>query len=671
MNNNLNNLQFIDDYNRLNNNIENKEGINNQLNDNEIISNTKLINIDSRSRKKESNNIINKTIKCDNDPISITKNSNMVTFTIQNHGLKEGNKITINNVYNKLIVLNEKNILFSNDNEYLQLNYTFLNTDYSSNINNLDQYIYINKIDCNNTNIGNINKNLLYGIHKIYYNNKSDNSIDNNNIYIKLPYKYKKNLTQNIILTINFNLLNLCGIPLNQINSDYPIDNFKLYGFKNIINVTQNTFSILTDTSALFTNNSIGGKHIIIGLIDTTLIGYPNNNNYKIEIPIIYNIKNISVLSADIPNTQYNITENNNKLYIDLLLTYTANIVITLNPGYYNINNLILAITNKINKLESLYNINKSINDAHKKITFDKLISNIQYNNHNDNIKFKIFIKLKMINSITYIVNNNTYLLKINHYNHNLLVGEKIELSNSKSIGVIPEDIINTTHVITEIINENNYLIKLKEFSTIVSNENSLDINTIFITYKLQFRLKFNTNNTFGDLLGFRNVGNENSITHYHTTISNTTPYLNEIKFDSNKKINIKHNNRINLNPINYIFLSCNLFYTSGNNLTSVKVNNSNYITIAKIYLNNLSNIVYNTHINLISKLDFIIPKLDHIELIFNNNNFNLYDFGNIDHSFILKFDIENILDKDAYINSNTGLSNANTTKQRVFITNT
>ena len=41
-----------------------------------------------------------------------------------------------------------------------------------------------------------------------------------------------------------------------------------------------------------------------------------------------------------------------------------------------------------------------------------------------------------------------------------------------------------------------------------------------------------------------------------------------------------------------------------------------------------------------------------------------------MDHSFVIKFDIENILNKDTFINSQTGLSNINTNKQRVFITN-
>ena len=52
--NNYNNLIYNDDYNRINDITKNKKGINNQINENEIISNYKLVNIDSRNRLKTS-----------------------------------------------------------------------------------------------------------------------------------------------------------------------------------------------------------------------------------------------------------------------------------------------------------------------------------------------------------------------------------------------------------------------------------------------------------------------------------------------------------------------------------------------------------------------------------------------------------------------------------------
>ena len=502
----------------------------------------------------------------------------------------------------------------------------------------------------------------MYGIHKIIIINDTD-------IAIKLPYIYNNNNNNNNNLNISFKLLNLCGIPLNEINSNYPLDNDRLTGFKNIVNVTTNSFDILSTTKAVNNLTNVGGNNIRIGLISNTIKGYDNSNNYKIEIPIINNVKQISIISSDIPHTQYNINNNNNLLYINFIFNSSNTKSIELLPGYYNTSTLISNIEEKINNIDIIYNLNKNISDNNKDIEFISLESKVSLDSYKDIIKFIIYINLKFINNIFYLSENNNNLLKINHYNHNLDVGDFILISESLSINKIPSNIINQEHQIFKIIDNNNYLIKLPEYIELSNIETNL-INIINIKYKLKFRLEFDKKNTFGNLLGFRNIEDKNSITHYHTEISNTTPYINELKLDSNNNINIMQNNRINLNPINYIFLSCNLYYTGGNNQTNVKINNSNYITIAKIYLNNLGKIVYNNHVNLINKFDFIVQKIDNIEFIFHDSNFNLYNFGNMDHSFVIKFDIENILNKDTFINSQTGLSNINTNKQRVFITN-
>ena len=665
MNNDYNNILYSDDYNNIKNNNKNKVGIAKQLSENEIITDVKLVNIDSRNRIKNSTNIVNKTIKCISNPLTFIKDENYIKFNVPNHNLNEGSKITINNVCSNIINLSNNNIIFTKNSDNLQFNYDITN----NNINKyIDQHLFIFDIKCSDSIIGNINVNLLYGLHTIIY--------VNNRISIKLPYNF--NGIYNSELVISFKLLNICGIPLNEINSDYPINNSKLDGFKNIVNVTKNTFDIYTNTKASFSNSNIGGSNIIIGVINNTINGYPNSNNYKIEMPILYNIKQISIISSDFPNTQYNITNNNNKLYINFLIKNNINII-QLEPGYYNIKNLINEINQKINDIQFVYYDNNEISNNNKYIKFMSLESNIIHDLYKDVLIFSININIQTINNIIYLEINDDKLLKINHVNHNLDIGSKILISNSDNIYIsnsnnnlinaVPNNIINKEQIIYKIIDTNNYLIKLDTFNTISIDNNNNKINIVNIKYKLKFRLEFNKKDTFGNLIGFRNVGQNNSITHYHTEISNTTPYINELKMHNNK-INIMQNNRIYLNPINYILLSCNFFYTNSNNNTNIKINNSNYITIAKIYLNNLGGVVYNNHINLNPKFDFIIQKLDNIEFIFHDRDYNLYDFGNIEHSFVLKFDIENILDKNTFINSQTGLSNVNTNKQKVYISN-
>ena len=206
--NNYNNLIYNDDYNRINDITKNKKGINNQINENEIISNYKLVNIDSRNRLKTSKNIISKTITCSNS-LCFIKNKNNITFNIANHGLKEGNKITINNVSNTNVnLLNEDNIIFENNSDVLHFN---LNSNFVISDIYTTQYLYIYDIKYHSTNIGNININLLYGIHKIIIINDTD-------IAIKLFYIYNNNNNNNNNLNISFKLLNLILYHINYIN---------------------------------------------------------------------------------------------------------------------------------------------------------------------------------------------------------------------------------------------------------------------------------------------------------------------------------------------------------------------------------------------------------------------------------------------------------------------
>ena len=186
----------------------------------------------------------------------------------------------------------------------------------------------------------------------------------------------------------------------------------------------------------------------------------------------------------------------------------------------------------------------------------------------------------------------------------------------------------------------------------------------INIKYPLYFQFNFLYSDTLGKILGFRNPGELGSITDFNYEITNYNKYL----YENEDKITT--NNKINLNDINYILLSCNLLNNSNENKSSFIFNKIKYFPLAKIYLNNLGSIVYNNHINLINKLDYVIPDINEIEFIFHDIYGNLYDFGNIDHSFILNFAIEKIEDRYTNINTNTGLSSVNTSTQKVSIDN-
>ena len=96
--------------------------------------------------------------------------------------------------------------------------------------------------------------------------------------------------------------------------------------------------------------------------------------------------------------------------------------------------------------------------------------------------------------------------------------------------------------------------------------------------------------------MGFKNIGSKYSKTIYDYTISNKTPYLNNILKIDNSPIKFK------LKVIDYLIIYCNLNYNFEDDDT-ININNNFFIPLAKIHLNNINNYVNNNHINLIGKL--------------------------------------------------------------------
>ena len=690
MENNYNNILYENDYNELQKQYSfNKiNGSLNQLSKSHITTESINIHIDSRDRHKNSRNIIEKYYYLTKNPITISndiKNNNIIQIYCSDHNLKITDKIIIKNVHNPLIYLNHKDISFTHNQYYVKFNYSSSYIEYIIRIDKYeDQYINIIDISSKADNIGNIPKELLLGLHKIYYNIDLVDNHNNINIveqyntsyfYIKLPIVYNETLQDNdFIVTIN--LLNIGGIHINKINSNYPIDNNNKDGYKNIYQIIdKDNFSIKVNSNASgnITRTS-GGENVIIGKIKKTIIGYPNNNNYKIDIGTINNIKNINIISSIFPHSEYNIIKYpldraNNKLYFNILYDANYTYEINVSEGYYTITTLIDTITNIILKLQRIdYGQNEIVDEyVEKKNLY--LYPVISYNSYQDIISFKIFNKIKIINGISKIDNdlNNPNIMRINHSNHNLSINDTIIISNALGTNKIPASIINKEHIIIKIIDNYNYLILLDDYVEDLEIDTTNGGPNTIITYPLRFRFDFSKSDTLGYILGFRNSGEKKSITHYHTEISNTTPYYNEVKYNNNDIIKMQ-NNRINLYDKNYIFLSCNLFYNSNSESVNIKINNSNYIILAKIHLTNLGSYVYNNHINLLNKLDYIITNINEIEFIFHDKDYNLYEFGNKDHSFILNFIIEKIEDKHTNINTNTGLSSVDSSLQRVTV---
>jgi hypothetical protein len=194
------------------------------------------------------------------------------------------------------------------------------------------------------------------------------------------------------------------------------------------------------------------------------------------------------------------------------------------------------------------------------------------------------------------------------------------------------------------VINNDIYLIKLPRFNKINtdSTQNTGGGNEVQIRYPIKARLLFDKPGTLGNVLGFRNVGQNNSITSWALNITNNTPYLNDILVDSvGRTINESIiNNYINLNGDNYILMANPLFK---NTLDTGNLNG----VFAKLLLAGLPGyILFNQYIQLGDEFTESVQTLSDLEFSFYAPDGSLYSFNGIDHSFTIEI-YERILDND------------------------
>ena len=100
---------------------------------------------------------------------------------------------------------------------------------------------------------------------------------------IKLPFNYvSSNDSDTLDFMIKVTFLNIGNIPLKYINSNYPI-NYKQYqGFQEITKIETIIYIINRIKSYLTMSN--GGSKVNISKVIRTNPGYPNSNDYTINL---------------------------------------------------------------------------------------------------------------------------------------------------------------------------------------------------------------------------------------------------------------------------------------------------------------------------------------------------------------------------------------------------
>ena len=585
------------------------------------------LSIDSRYRNINPKNIIKEYHKLSDNPFIFVKDSYILKIIIPNNiKIFVDTHITITNIKLNNIIIAPNNLILEKNSNLITIKH--INHSFQGDKN----YIKINNIKSNTGFLANIPISIINNYHKVILIT-NNNIIDSNKYYIDINI-YSQNY-YNYNDTFDIDILTINGIDIKYILASYPISNDVLQGYHNIIETgVESNFNYikieLKDYALYSTNYNTyntynGGSNIMLGIIDNIIDGYPNQNNYKYKFKKPFNkLKKIRLVSSEFPNSEFLINDTiNNMLYWQILDDGDYIYKINITPGNYDAYTLQSELTSKINLIPRVFG-----NYLHNNYNYyNYCIANIVINPNNNIFTMQILSKIYLSNNITIddkIYDDNHTRIIITHQYHNLNIGDTITINNAINIYNIPNNIINQEHIIESIETINSYKIKLGKFNTNIMSDNTN--NAVEIIYPLKIRLLFNYSNTIGNILGFNDVGNINSITNFKNIISNNDLYYNSVDIINNNKTLLK------MTTYPYILMTSDIFNTNINIKDSTGI-------FAKLFLTGPpGSYIYNQYIQIIEDIPNTYNNMIEIEFKFLTPNGKLYNFNNIEHSYTLEF---------------------------------
>lgn len=594
-------------------------------------------NIDSRFRNKEPKNIIDKKkFYLPTNSIMFSENSSIVEIKIDNNN----NYFDIND---RIIIQN-----FSipkktyRNNIFLIPNFNYMviqlkNHDFKSSIENQQVSIrIINNID---NFIGNIPSNIIKQLVNIKVASEIEipeilsekfNDIENTLLFIDLPIIYNGFEIFQIKNVFEYTFYSVAGIPITYINADYPVNYNRNKGFHQIIDVSNESIFIDININA---NNTISFNQndVFLGKIIKTLEGFVDSSYYIINLPKnFHNVVRIELVSSEfffidnlIKDTGIN---KNNTLYWQNIEDGDIIYSVMLESGNYTPSNMVNDILNKTNNLKRINYTDENPSYNNFQITLDTDKNFVSF------ISYKIEVLTESI-SIDIIELNDDYYyqLTVIHPNNFVEIGDIIDISNSNSIGFVPASVINTSHTVYQVNKTfKSYSIILPRFKVSQTSSTGNGGSVITIKSKNLTRFLFDKPDTIGKILGFKNIGEENSITKFSHITTNKDEYIVNKKFDSIGNIDDK---------INYFnFSGENLYLLMYlNDYQSIFSNAPVENAFAKILLpGSLGEAVFNTFVNYPVEFNIPIPNIDQFVVRFMYPDGSVPKFNNLNHSFTL-----------------------------------
>jgi hypothetical protein len=525
------------------------------------------------------------------------------------------------------------------DSNYIRINHPNhrLFNAYLSNVVN-ETYVIVSGVQgsaVQGTALLNIPINEINRKHQVFFK-RTDSDIPNPNFYYIKVDTFAEDDYEYALGDVNIYFLMLYGIPIHELNANYPLSVEQINGYHIITNIVDDHHYEIATKSTSSTNVAVqtGGDKCWVAKIQDFIEGYPNNNYYKIALKkTFYNVRKIRLVSTEFPNTErvikdYPEKKKNNALYFQISNDGNTVYKIEVTPGNYTIVTLKEEIESKISQIEratlGFLNTNVVNNNYYYKTN---ITSEIDIQAQTDTFIIKLYetiIVQKPFTLLNSVDQDGFKRMRVFHPNHKLTANDKVVISNASSTENVPSEILNTSHFIEKVLDKDNYQIKLPRYNALESDTTNGG-DAVTLVYPLKFRLLFDRMDTIGKILGFSNVGKSTSITIFNTEITNTTPY------DTQTDLNTIKDNVINLSGDNYIIMSCPLFKES---FSSGPIDG----VFAKLLLaSDPGTVMYNQFVQINEDFPIPIPSLSEFEVSFFDPFGELFYFNNIEHSYSLE----------------------------------
>lgn len=619
------------------------------------------LSIDSRHRNQVPRNIIDTKI-VGVRALLFQQGSKVVTVWAPGHGFRANDHVVVSGVEPLAVRLKGTAMELIKDTSYIRINHL------DHGITAADGSIYVTVSGVTGTNgagiqIGTVPINAINRKHRVLLTRDINTEAPNTNYYyidigIDIPGSYIPNATP-----FSVTLSSLHGVPLNELNADFPVNMNHARGYHTVTNADANfcRFEVNTPaTSSSTINGGIlyigqtsitavdaasrdGGTGVHMARIVDTIEGYPSANSYKINLRrTFYNVERLRLVSTEFPNTEKVIKalpadSQNNLLYWQIMLDGDTVYRAELSPGNYDKDSLAAEI---VSRVQAVKRVGSNL------ITSEVLAtSTTAYVNQNHSCAAVIdqatsTFKLQMYNEVVLerplVPSDIDYddgfqRLQVIHPQHFLNAGDTIVISGASATHNIPAAVLNATFTIESVINSDVYQIKLSRFNPLTNNSNQTFGGTaVSVKSPIEFRLLFNRPGTIGKVLGFKNVGGDNAVTQYGKLITNQTAYEDDTAYTSTGSLDTEEN-LINLSGESYLLMTSPLF---SNSVSTGGIEGA----FAKILLAGQPNtVLYNHFVQLQETPPEVITSLSELEFAFRTPDNTLFNFNNQDHSFTLE----------------------------------